>query len=350
MSQLSIILSLESLTAWFRRERRVFPWRENPSPYRVLVSEVMLQQTQTSRVISFFSRWMELFPTVYVLASASEESVIKAWEGLGYYSRARALHAAAKTIVERHGGRVPRDEEKLRELPGIGPFTAGAIRAFAFHERAAAVDANVRRVIIRLLGNDSPKEIESVVERLLPARQPWVAMEALIELGALVCKPTPTCNVCPLADRCYANATQTQDRIVKRSVVRTKLWRDVVVFVHEDRLFVTVKTGKGIMSGLYEFPYYETSPGGRTLHELVAHVHPIVQTPLQALRSFPSTTHTFTRFHVTLYPTVIRCHKRPECMAGRWVTLQEALDLPFSSGHKRVLQALRESSATLAYL
>lgn len=348
MSQSSTVLSLEPLITWFQRERRVFPWREDPTPYRVLVSEIMLQQTQASRVISFFSQWMELFPTVHALALASEESVIKAWEGLGYYSRARALHAAAKTIVERYDGRIPLNEAELRALPGIGPYTAGAVRAFAFHERAAAVDANVRRVVTRLLGNDTPKE--AVVERLLPVHQPWVAMEALIELGALVCKPTPNCASCPLSDRCYANATQTQDRIAKRSVVRTKLWRDVVLFVHEDRLLVTVKTGKGIMSGLYEFPYYETVSGGRSLDELVAYLQPMVQTPLQALRSLPITTHTFTRFHVTLYPALVRCYKRGECMAGRWVTLQEALSLPFSSGHKRVLHALRDCSATLAYL
>lgn len=350
MPQSSAVLSLEPLITWFRRERRVFPWREDPTPYRVLVSEIMLQQTQASRVISFFSQWMELFPTVHALALASEESVIKAWEGLGYYSRARALHAAAKTIVEKYGGRIPRNEADLRALPGIGPYTAGAVRAFAFHERAAAVDANVRRAVTRLLGDDNPKEMGAVVERLLPIRQPWVAMEALIELGAVVCKPTPTCATCPLCDRCYANATQTQDRIVKRSVVRTKLWRDVAVFTHEDRVFVTVKTGKGVMSGLYEFPYYETASGGRSLHELVSYLQPMVQMPLQALRSLPTTTHTFTRFHVTLYPALIRCSKQSECMAGRWVTFQEALNLPFSSGHKRVLHALRDCSATLAYL
>ena len=350
MPQSSTFLSLEPLSAWFLKERRVFPWRERPLPYRILVSEIMLQQTQASRVISFFLRWMELFPTVQALASAPEESVIKAWEGLGYYSRARALHAAAKTIVKRHAGKVPRDEAELRALPGIGPYTAGAVRAFAFHERAAAVDANVRRVITRLVGLDSPKGIEAIVEQLLPVRTPWVAMEALIELGALVCKPIPSCDVCPLSDRCYAKATQTQDRIEKRSVIRTKLWRDVAVFTHEDRVFVTVKTGKGVMSGLYEFPYYETVSGGRSLDELVVYLQPIMQMPLHALRTLPVTTHTFTRFHVTLYPALIRCSKRMECMAGRWVTLQEALALPFSSGHKRVLQAFRDCSATLAYL
>ena len=293
---------------------------------------------------------MGLFPTIQVLAAASEESVIKSWEGLGYYSRARALHAAAKTIVERFGGEIPRSEKELLALPGIGPYTAGAIRAFAFHERAAAVDANVRRVIMRLLGLDTLNEVEAIVERLLPARQPWVAMEALIELGALVCKPTPTCESCPLGDRCYAYATQTQDRIVKRSIIRTKLWRDVLVLWHEDRIFVTVKTGKGIMSGLYEFPYYETVLGGRSGDELVAMVQPMVGAKLYALRFLPPTTHTFTRYHATLYPVVIRCHVRTDWAKGRWVTLEEALELPFSAGHKRILHAFRDCSATLAYL
>ena len=338
-------VSLGSLAVWFRTMRRSFPWRDDPTPYRVLVSEMMLQQTQASRVIPFFVRWMELFPTIRNLASSSEESVIKAWEGLGYYSRARALHAAAKILVEQYNGVIPREEAKLLALPGIGPYTAGAIRAFAFHERSAAIDANVRRVIKRLLREDDL----TTVEQLLPRRRPWVTMEALIELGALVCKPTPDCNACPLSDRCHAYATQTQDRVEQRSVARTKLWRDVVILVHNGRIFVTAKTGKRVMSGLYEFPYYESVSGGRSLDELMAFVQPIVEVPVKALKVLSPTTHAFTRFHATLYPTVLSCQEQPK-MVGQWVTEQEALDLPFSSGHRRVLHAFRDCSATFAYL
>ena len=336
-----------SLLAWFRKVRRSFPWREDPTPYRVFVSEVMLQQTQASRVIPFFIRWMELFPTIQALAAASEESVIKAWEGLGYYSRARSLHAASKRIVEQHGGVIPRDESDLLALPGIGLYTAGAIQAFAFHKRAAAIDANVRRVVSRLLGEGSPDS--TAVEKLLPARRPWEAMEALIELGALVCKSAPACDGCPLADQCQAYMMQSHRSVGKRRHPRTKVWRDVAVLVHEDRVFVALREGREVMSGLYEFLYYESMPGGRSPEQLAAWVEPVVQTSLCPLGPLPSTTHAFTRFFATLYPFVFRCQERPD-LDGRWVTLQEALALPFSSGHKRILYAFRDRSATFAYL
>ena len=290
---------------------------------------------------------MKTFPTIEALAAASEESVILAWEGLGYYSRARALHAAAKRIVDQYGGVVPKDNEQLRSLPGIGPYTAGAILAFAFHERAAAVDANVRRVVRRLLGGETFNDV--TVEGLLPVRRPWETMEALIELGALVCKPVPLCDECPLMGRCRAYATQTQGNIERRPAPRTKLWRDVVILVHEDQFFVSLKGGKEVMSGLYEFPYYESTQGGRPLDQLAAWIEPIIQTSLCPLGSLPRTTHAFTRFFATLYPSVLRCQKRPG-LKGTWVTLQEALKLPFSSGHKRVLHAFRDRSATFAYL
>ena len=336
---------LAPLIDWFRKGRRSFPWREDATPYRVLVSEVMLQQTQASRVVPFFLRWMELFPTIQALAAASEESVIKAWEGLGYYRRARSLHAASRAIMERHGGAIPQDEKELLALPGIGPYTAGAIRSFAFHKRAAAIDANVRRVIRRLLG-----DLDSFsVEELLPARRPWEAMEALIELGALVCKSVPACDGCPLLDRCRAYAAQSYTSVERRPSSRTKVWRDVAVLIHEDRLFVALRGGGEVMSGLYEFPYYESMPGGRSLEKLAAWVEPAVQTLLRPLGSLPQTSHAFTRFFVVLYPAVFRCHERPD-LDGRWVTLQEALDLPFSSGHRRVLHAFRDRSATFAYL
>ena len=331
---------LAPLTAWFRKVRRPFPWREDPTPYRVFVSEVMLQQTQASRVVPFFIRWMELFPTVCVLAEASEESVVKAWEGLGYYSRARSLHAASKVIVERHEGVIPQEESDLLALPGVGPYTAGAVRAFAFHKRAAAIDANVRRVVSRLLGEGDPDSL--AVEKLLPVRRPWEAMEALIELGALVCKPVPDCDGCPLADRCL----RTQETVKRRRPSRTKVWRDVAVLLHDDRIFVALRGGGEVMSGLYEFPYYETNPGGRTLEQLMAWIEPVVQTSLHPLGSIPSTTHAFTRFFATLYPAVFRCSVRPD-LDGRWVTLQEAVDLPFSSGHRRVLHAFRDRSAII---
>lgn len=317
----------------------------------MLISEIMLQQTQAPRVIPFFSRWITLFPTIPLLAAASEESVIKAWEGLGYYSRARALHKTAHLIVKHHGGEVPRDEKALLELPGIGPYTAGAIRAFAFHERAAAVDANVFRVMARLIKDVTQKTVCSVVEELLPHHQPWHTMEALIELGALVCRKAPLCKECPLASQCHGFATGTQqERPAKRPVQRTALWRDVAIFLSQASVLVTHTPENQVMSGLYEFPYFDSSPRRRAPSGLIRFLQPIIPSRITFLASLPKTSHSFTRFHATLYPTVIACAQPFVWPHSQWVEVTKLESLPFSSGHKRVLEALYCTSSRNPFL
>jgi A/G-specific adenine glycosylase len=329
---------LRPLAQWFRLERRSFPWRDDPTPYRVLVSEIMLQQTQAARVIPFFCRWMDLFPTPLFLANAPESAVIKAWEGLGYYSRARSLHKAARIIVDHYGGEIPNDEKALLALPGIGPYTAGAIRAFAFHERSAAVDANVFRVMSRLLPITDRVAASRTVEKLLPHDLPWLTMEALIELGALVCKPTPSCSTCPLCSKCHAFATKTQaERPMKKNVQKTCLWRDAVIFLSQDKVLLTLKTGKQVMSGLYEFPYFDTSPQGRSSAALLEFLKPLIPSRISFLASLPKTAHSFTRFHATLYPTIISCETSFAWPKSQWVIVHDLKELPFSSGHKRIL-------------
>ena len=334
-------LSLAPLLSWFSENKRTFPWRTDVSAYAVLVSEIMLQQTQAARVVAFFSRWMMLFPTLQALASASEEAVLKAWEGLGYYSRARALHRTARLIISEHGGKIPSDEQALLALPGIGPYTAGAIRAFAFHERAAAVDANVSRVVFRLAPSVSRQEMAAVVEGLLPKKKPWKAMEALIELGALVCKPKPVCSLCPLAGQCYALATSTTERLLpKTTVQRTSLWRDVAIFLSRGAVLTIRNGGRRVMSGLYEFPYFESPPQGRGATQLIDMIQPLVPPGLTFITSLPEVSHSFTRFCATLYPTVFSCDQPFAWPCGQWVTMGAVTALPFSAGHRRILDAL----------
>jgi A/G-specific adenine glycosylase len=171
--------TLQSFTQWFKVNKRSFPWRENTSPYEVWVSEVMLQQTQASVVISYYLAWMKEFPNIDSLAQAPLEQVLKVWEGLGYYSRARRLHEAAKIISQQHGGILPKDENTLKTIPGIGPYTLGAIRSFAFHQKAAAVDGNVMRVLSRFLCIEEDisslkvqKKIREYMYDLLPKNTP----------------------------------------------------------------------------------------------------------------------------------------------------------------------------------
>ncbi len=211
-----------ALLAWFAQHQRQLPWRNRPSPYAVLVSELMLQQTRVETVIDYFTRWMARWPTVDALAQASESDVLALWTGLGYYNRARNLHAAAKAVIAQHGGVMPRDAESLRQLPGLGPYTVGAVRSIAFGEPAALVDGNVARVLARwtaFAGDPNAPRGRTQVWQLAEAwldvpetrADPSSWNQALMELGATVCTPrSPRCATCPVATHCQANALGLQ--------------------------------------------------------------------------------------------------------------------------------------------
>jgi A/G-specific adenine glycosylase len=192
---------------WYAPRRRAYPWRVRPTPYRVLVSEVMLQQTQAARVVPAFERFVARFPSVAALARAPRSDVVRAWSGLGYNRRAVALSEAARAVIARHRARIPRSMEELRELPGVGPYTAAAVASLAFAEPVAAVDTNVRRVVARVrLGVDgpeaSPAEAAEAAERWMDPRRPGDFNQALMDLGREVCRRVPRCEACPLSGGC----------------------------------------------------------------------------------------------------------------------------------------------------
>ncbi len=208
----------QTLQDWFTAHMRPLPWRETYEPYGVWVSEIMLQQTQMERGVSYYANWMRRFPTIRSVAEAGEEAVLKAWEGLGYYSRARNLHAAAKKILAEHGGEFPRDVRDIRALPRVGEYTAGAIAPSAFTQPVPAIDANVMRVFSRICDIDVPLThpgvkafILEAVHSLMPSGTPRLFVQALMELGALVCAKKPDCPACPLADYCDARRLGTSE-------------------------------------------------------------------------------------------------------------------------------------------
>jgi A/G-specific adenine glycosylase len=331
--------SFEPLLSWFAVAKRAFPWREDVRPYSVLVSEVMLQQTQALRVVDYFVRWMKGFTSLQSLSEAEEERVIKAWEGLGYYSRARSLHSCAKIVCSEFGGVLPFEKKDLLRLPGIGPYTAGAIASFAYHQRCEAIDANVRRVMCRLVKGCFEYGAEGVVERMLPEAEPWVAMESLIELGALVCTKVPFCEQCPCKTQCYAYSSGRSEELTKRSTSsRISLWRDVAIFVCRSSVLVIRSAKHALMRGLYEFPYYPTKVGGRTPLELIREEVGCLEESMTFLFALSKTQHSFTKYQAHLYPVAILAkdffHTIEE---GEWVPLDKLSSLPFSSGHRRVL-------------
>lgn len=329
-------LSIQMMLSWFDRHRRPFPWRDTSSAYAVWVSEVMLQQTQASRVISFFLRWMERFPTIEALADGNESEVLKLWEGLGYYSRARALLYGARVIVEKYHGTLPSTKEELVSIPGIGPYTQGAIRSFAFHQKAPAIDANVVRVICRLYdlalkkgSCSSIKEIEAYVEELLPLNKPFIVMEALIELGALICQKKPLCKKCPLNVCCksFAHGTVLLRPLSCEPKPRIYEKRLVCIFQKQEQVLVVHRTGKAVMSGLWEFPYLPWN------EELVASL----SSSYSCVERLDTIVHNYTKYCITLYPYCFVVSDSFSWHEGEWVTCQNLLSLPFSSGHKKVL-------------
>lgn len=344
MQKLNLTLSLLNpinllpLVSWFRENKRDLPWRRHNAPYFVWVSEIMLQQTQVKTVIPYFERWIELFPTIESLANASEEVVIKAWEGLGYYSRARSLHQGAKMCVENFDGELPSDPEKLERIKGIGPYTKGAILSFAFHQKAAAIDGNVLRVISRLLGSKKDislqttrKYIESQTLEILPANSPWEAMEALIELGALICNKNPACFKCPLNNQCKAfkeNLT-TAIPIKSKKIATTFLTRHALLMTTATHVLLKKGVTGKVMDGLWEFPYFEDNfPKFAFGYDLAE------------AENVGKVKHGFTRFQVDLHGWRIYTEKQNLIEDYVWVSLEEIHNLPFSSGMKKLLNKL----------
>ena len=249
-----------ALLGHYDRTRRDLPWRGDTDPYRIWVSEVMLQQTRAETVTEYYRRWLERFPDVETLAAADLDDVLLAWQGLGYYSRARNLHAGAVVVRDRHAGTVPGTYEALRELPGVGAYTAGAVASIAFGEAVPAVDGNVRRVLARLFDRaaPAPKWLRETAAALVDASRPGEWNQALMELGATVCTPrSPRCHACPVSAWCAARAAATQEErpapSARRAVPRERLATAVVVD-RDGRALVARRPESGLLGGMWSFP------------------------------------------------------------------------------------------------
>jgi len=298
-----------ALLGWYDRERRELPWRTLPGQpadaYRVWLSEVMLQQTTVRAVIPYYLKFLKTWPTVEDLAAASEEAVLTAWAGLGYYSRARNLHGCAKAVVEQHGGRFPRTERELLLLPGIGPYTAAAIAAIAFGAAATPVDGNIERVVARLFAIDEPlprakRQIKARAASLTPTQRAGDFAQALMDLGASVCTPKrPSCMICPLHLQCAAHADGHASVLPKRTAKAERPQRHGVAFValrEDGQLLLRQRPDQGLLARMIEVPSTEWIEDWMSADE--------------ALRLAPvkgdwwpvpgSVTHTFTHFRLEL--------------------------------------------------
>jgi A/G-specific adenine glycosylase len=258
------------LLDWYRENARKLPWREDPTPYHVWLSEVMLQQTRVSAVLDYYRRFLDACPTVEDLAQLEEDRLMKLWQGLGYYNRARSLQKAARVIVEEYGGEFPADPEVIRALPGVGDYTAGAVGSIAFGLPLPAVDGNVLRVVARITGDagdiaaqSTKKRVAGELQEIIPTQVPGAFNQALMELGALICLPNgvPLCEKCPAAGFCVAFQTgRTGELPVKapRKARRVET-RDVFLIFCDKKVALRRRPERGLLAGLWEFPH-EPSP------------------------------------------------------------------------------------------
>ncbi len=268
MEQFELKKIVDPLLAWYDSNARILPWREEPTAYRVWVSEIMLQQTRVEAVKPYYERFMNALPDVKTLAEAEEETLLKLWEGLGYYNRVRNLNKAARQIMERYEGRIPDTYEELCNLPGIGSYTAGAVASIAYQRSVPAVDGNVLRVISRIrlderdiLQAKVKKSVEQDLQQIMPANRPGDFNQALMELGATVCIPNgePKCRECPWHDICMAREKGCMTDYPKKTPkkARTIEYKTILVLQDEQKTALRKRPSKGLLAGMYEFPWLE---------------------------------------------------------------------------------------------
>lgn len=337
------------LLAWFAQARRDLPWRRTRDPYRIWVSEIMLAQTQVARVLDYYERFLERFPTVEALAAAPLDAVLKAWEGLGYYARARNLQRAAQVLVAQHDGCLPADPRALRALPGVGEYTAGAIASIAFGRDVAALDSNVRRVFARLyrLRAPTPAELRRLVAAALPRGRAGEFNQALMDLGAMVCTPRrPHCTRCPLACHCQAfrQGDAAQFPAPRRRAPRPHYDVCAAVVEQEGRLLVAQRPADGLLGGLWEFPGGRRRPGETLEACLEREMREQAGLVVVVGERVATVEHGYSHFSITLH--AYRCRLQagqppvPGVAGWRWLRPEELDHLAFSAASRRVIAAL----------
>ena len=319
-----------ALLRWYDRNKRDLPWRRTRDPYAVWVSETMLQQTQVATVLPYYQRFMEAFPSVESLDRASLDAVRSAWSGLGYYRRAANLKQAARLVVERHRGRLPADYKALLRLPGIGPYTAGAVMSIAFDRPYPAPDGNVRRVYARLLGLTDPRTIDRAAGQMVSRSRPGDFNQAVMELGATICLPTgPQCERCPLAHWCHATASGAFDAPRRRPLRTRAVQWPLVLVESRSRVLLHRRPDSGLLAGLWELPAPEALPAG------------VVGETLRRSEPVAVIRHAITDMRITAPVYLLRQRVPVKGPAWRWAALDDLPSLPLSSLTTKAIRAAR---------
>ena len=344
------------LLTWFDKNARDLPWRRTKDPYAIWIAEIMLQQTQVDTVAPYYHRFLKRFPTVRRLARARLDTVLKLWEGLGYYSRARNLHLAAKTIIRDHDGNVPQTKQALLSLPGVGPYTAGAIASIAFDQNEPLVDGNVIRVLCRLFRiRENPKSgpvqkhLWQIAKELLPTGQAGTFNQALMELGATVCLPRrPNCEACPLRKICTARKHNEQEMLPRRPDKKPLPRQDVVIAIiyKNGRILIDKRKPGGLLGGLWEFPGGKIEKGESLKTALEREVREELGITVRIKRPLITVQHAYSHFLVTLH--AFECThasgtpKCRTCVDYKWVYPKQLKNFAFPAANKKIFTVLQK--------
>jgi A/G-specific adenine glycosylase len=351
----------QRLLDWYTRYRRDLPWRRTSDPYAIWVAEIMLQQTRVETVIGYYGRFLASFPNLDSLAAASLDQVLKAWEGLGYYARARNLHAAARLVAQEQGGRLPDTPADLRQLPGVGSYTAAAVASIAFGFDAVALDGNLRRVLCRIFSiDDDPgrpstqRRLEKLGLAMLPPGRAGDFNQSLMDLGTLVCTPAnPRCLICPIVNLCQAQREGIQHELPIRATRTHRPHRDVtagVIWDGDGHFLITQRPYGGLLGGLWEFPGGKRRPGESLPDCLHREICEELAIEIQVGNLLCTVEHSFTHFYMTLY--AFHCQwlqGEPQllgCRDLRWVTLDDLDTFAFPVADQRIITSLRDQDPT----
>ncbi|HZQ05907.1 MAG TPA: A/G-specific adenine glycosylase [Anaerolineae bacterium] len=344
----------KKLLAWYEKHKRDLPWRRTRDPYRIWLSEILLQQTRVEAVIPYYEKFVARFPDVFALANAPLDAVLKTWEGAGYYARARNLHRAAQVVVKECGGKFPRTVEGLLELPGIGRYTAGAIASIAFNVDAPVVDGNVIRVLCRYFGiRDDPaatatrERLWNIATKLLPKGEARHYNQAVMELGATICVPrNPRCLLCPVQKDCVARQLGLQNEIpMKRA--KKELPHHIIaagIIWKRGRILIQQRLSEGLLGGLWEFPGGKVEPGESLEDCVTREVREEVGIEIRVGRELIAVDHAYSHFSITLH--AFECEfvagriQLKSAQAFRWVKPSELEQYAFPAANKKIIEAI----------
>ena len=343
------------LTAWYIQHHRQLPWRETRDPYAIWVSEVMLQQTQVQTVVPYYRRFLDRFPDVKSLAAADLQDVLKLWEGLGYYSRARNLHQAAQTVAAEYGGIIPDGITEFRKLKGVGDYIASAVMSIAFGRPYAVLDGNVKRVLARLheigepVNHSSAKKVfKQAAEALLDAGNPGIFNQAVMELGALVCKPkNPHCGVCPIQRFCGACRSGTVDRYPRRirSAKIPEYQIAVGVVCKNSRMLITRRKPEGLLGGLWEFPGGKVKKGETAEAACIREIAEETGLKIRVDSHLTRVRHAYTHFKIAMDVFICRYESGNVALNGpddhRWIGWTEIDHYPFPGANRKFIPLLK---------